>query len=132
MVDTWQPNRKNSEISVQKLSTFAGIITNIDRAKDDLSTLHNEDIAYIETLINTPSSAWIKAIEGLSIEQVKNLCVFFTVGEMVFPNWNFSSNNPTIFFIKHLKSSNNALEKDFIRWLKKQTDNRYIPYGAAL
>lgn len=132
MVDTWQPSSSNDVIPVQKIAGFSALIKSQEDAKQNIKDLIDEDIKLIESLINAPQSAWIKAIEGLSVEQVKKLCVFFTVGEMEFSNWVFASKNPTIYFIKHLKTQSTPLEKDFIRWLKKQTDNRYIPYGAAL
>jgi hypothetical protein len=132
MVDTWQPSSSNDVIPEQKLADFSALIKSQEDAKQNIKGLIAEDIKLIESLINAPQSAWIKAIEGLSAEQVKNLCVFFTIGEMEFSNWVFASKNPAIYFIKHLKAQSEPLEKDFIRWLKKQTDNRYIPYGAAL
>lgn len=132
MVDTWQPSPSNNVIPVQKIAEFAALIKSQEEAKQNLAELSEEDIKLVESFVNSPKSAWIKAIADLSNEQIKNLCVFFTVGEMVFSNWAFTSKNPTIYFIKHLKSHDAAPEKDFIRWLKKQTDNRYIPYGAAL
>jgi|TARA_B110001454_G_C12604826_1_gene386116 hypothetical protein len=132
MVDTWQPSPSNNVISAQKLADFSVFITNQDDAKQTIKGLIDEDIKLVESLVNAPKSAWIKAIEGFSVEQVKKLCIFFTVGEMEFPSWAFSSKNPTIYFIKQLKVAKTPLEKDFIHWLKKQTDNRYIPYGAAL
>ncbi|MBL4799048.1 MAG: hypothetical protein JKY50_16670 [Oleispira sp.] len=132
MVDTWQPSSSNDIISEQKLADFSTLIKSQEDARQNIKGLIEEDIKLIESLINTPQSAWIKAIEGFSAEQVKNLCMFFTIGEMEFSNWVFASKNPTIYFIKHLKAQSTPLEKDFIRWLKKQTDNRYIPYGAAL
>ena len=132
MVDTWQPSSSNDIISEQKLAGFSALIKSQEDARQNIKGLIEEDIKLIESLINTPQSAWIKAIEGFSAEQVKNLCMFFTIGEMEFTNWAFASKNPTIYFIKHLKAQSTPLEKDFIRWLKKQTDNRYIPYGAAL
>ncbi|HCM06632.1 MAG TPA: hypothetical protein DIC30_11560 [Oceanospirillales bacterium] len=132
MVDTWQPNSSNNDISEQKLADFSALIKSQEEAVQCLKELGDEDIKLIEALVNTPKSLWIKAVANLTNEQIINLCIFFTVGEMEFSNWVFGSKNPTIYFIKHLKSKNSAPEKDFIRWLKKQTDNRYIPYGAAL
>jgi hypothetical protein len=132
MVDTWQPTPSNNDISEQKLAEFSALIKSQEEAAQCLKELNSEDIKLIESLVNTPKSLWIEAVANLTNEQIINLCIFFTVGEMEFSNWVFGSTNPTIFFIKHLKSKNAAPEKDFIRWLKKQTDNRYIPYGAAL
>lgn len=132
MVDTWQPSLSNNTIPDQKLVDFSALIKSQEDAKQNMKELSNEDIKLVESLLNVPKAAWIEAIAELTNEQVINLCIFFTLGEMEFPNWAFTSKNPTIYFIKHLKSQNAAPEKDFIRWLKKQTDNRYIPYGAAL
>ena len=101
MVDTWQPSPSNNVISAQKLADFSVFITNQDDAKQTIKGLIDEDIKLVESLVNAPKSAWIKAIEGFSVEQVKKLCIFFTVGEMEFPSWAFSSKNPTIYFIKH-------------------------------
>jgi hypothetical protein len=132
MVDTWQPSSGNDAIPEQKLADFSALIKSREEASTCLKELSDEDIKLIESLLNTPKSSWIKAIADLTDEQIINLCIFFTIGEMEFTNWAFGSKNPTIYFIKHLKSKNSAPEKDFIHWLKKQTDNRYIPYGAAL
>jgi hypothetical protein len=94
--------------------------------------LHSADVDLISRYLNAPQSAWLEAIENFTDTQILNLCMLFTVGEMKFSTWTFGSKNPTIYFLRQLKAENRAAEKDFVRWLKKQTDNRYIPYGPAL
>ncbi len=132
MVDTWQPNTGIDTISVAKLVQLAEIISSQETAKDEIKQLNEADINQIANHLNSSQEAWLKAIETLSTEQVLNLCMVFTLGEMEFSSWSFASKNPTIYFLRHLKAKKTSVEKDFVRWLKKQTDNRYIPYGPAL
>ncbi len=132
MVDTWQPAEQNPVISIEKLSDFASLITGQENIEEDIKRLNSVDINLIASYLNAPKSAWLKAIENFTDLQILNLCMLFTVGEMKFSNWKFGSKNPTIYFLRQLKADNRAAEKDFVRWLKKQTDNRYIPYGPAL
>lgn len=132
MVDTWQPTTGIDGLSTEKLVQLAALITDKDNIKADLKQIDESDINLIANCINTPQDTWVLAITPLSSDQILNLCTLFTIGEMEFPNWAFTSKNPTIYFLRHLKSQKVSVEKDFIRWLKKNTDNRYIPYGPAL
>ena len=132
MVDTWQPTEQKTNISAEKLLGFASLISGQDTIQEDVMRLESADIELVNSYLNTPQSAWLKAIEDLTDAQILNLCMLFTVGEMRFSTWTFGSKNPTIYFLRQLKAENRAAEKDFVRWLKKQTDNRYIPYGPAL
>ena len=132
MVDTWQPNTNTSSISTDKLAQLAAIINNENSVAEDVKQINEADVNLIAGNINTTKESWIEAIKPLSDDQILDLCRVFTVGEMVFAEWNFSSKNPTIYCLRHLKTKGVAVDKEFIRWLKKNTDNRYIPYGPAL
>lgn len=132
MVDTWQPADQKAEISSEKLLDLVSLISSQESIQEDILQLEKADINLLSNHINTPQSAWLKAIENFNDAQILKLCMLFTVGEMQFPTWTFGSKNPTIYFLRHLKTENRAAEKDFVRWLKKQTDNRYIPYGPAI
>ena len=132
MVDTWQPADQKAEISSEKLLGYASLISSQETVQEEIVSLEKADIDLVNNYLNMPQEAWLKAIENFTDAQVLNLCMFFTVGEMKFPTWTFGSKNPTIYFLRHLKSEKRAAEKEFIRWLKKQTDNRYIPYGPAI
>jgi hypothetical protein len=132
MVDTWHPTEQKTNVPAEKLLALASLISSKESLQADVMRLNSADIDLISSYLNAPQSAWLKAIENFTDTQVLNLCMLFTVGEMKFPTWTFGSKNPTIYFLRQLKAENRAAEKDFVRWLKKQTDNRYIPYGPAL
>lgn len=132
MVDTWQPNTGNDTLSTDTLVSLAAVIQGEDSAKNDIKAISESDIQLIANLINTPEDAWLKVIKPLDTEQILNLCRVFTLGEMAFSNWAFAGKNPTIYFLRYLKAQKIVVEKDFIRWLKSNTNNRYIPFGPAL
>lgn len=132
MVDTWNPSDQKTTISAQRLSKLASLISSQDNIQEEVMHLESSDVNLIGSYLNAPQDAWIKAVENIDGAQILKLCMLFTVGEMKFQTWTFGSKNPTIYFLRYLKAKNQAPEKDFIRWLKKQTDNRYIPYGPAL
>ncbi|MFT7260108.1 MAG: hypothetical protein ACI9MS_001971, partial [Glaciecola sp.] len=132
MVDTWHPTEQKTNISAEKLLALSSLISSQESIQEDVMRLHSADVDLICSYLNAPQSSWLKAIENFTDVQVLNLCMLFTVGEMKFSTWTFGSKNPTIYFLRQLKSENRAAEKVFVRWLKKQTDNRYIPYGPAL
>jgi hypothetical protein len=132
MVDTWHPTEQKTNISAEKLLAVASLISSQESIQEDVMRLNSADVDLISSYLNAPQSAWLKAIENFTDAQILDLCMLFTVGEMKFSTWTFGSKNPTIYFLRQLKAENRAAEKDFVRWLKKQTDNRYIPYGPAL
>jgi hypothetical protein len=132
MVDTWQPAEQEMNISTERLSIIVSLINGQESIQEDIMSLDKSDVEWISGFLHAPQSAWLEAIKGVNDENLLKLCILFTVGEMKFPTWTFGSKNPTIYLLRHLKSENRAAEKDFVRWLKKQTDNRYIPYGPAL
>ena len=132
MVDTWQPTEQKTTISAKRLSYIASLVSNQESIQEDVMRLDSSDVELINSYLHLPQSVWLKAIENFNDSQVLNLCMLFTVGEMKYPTWTFGSKNPTIYFLRQLKTEKRPAEKDFVRWLKKQTDNRYIPYGPAL
>ncbi len=132
MVDTWQPNTDIDSISATELDNYAQLITSPESAKDDIKRLSQADIDLIASYINAPEEAWLQGIESFPSDKILKLCILFTLGEMAFSSWAFGSKNPTIYFLRYLKKQKHPVEKDFVRWLKKHTDNRYIPYGPAL
>jgi hypothetical protein len=132
MVDTWQPAEQEMNISIERLSSILSLIGSQESIQEDVMGIEQSDVDWIHGFLHAPQSAWLEASKGFNDMEILKLCMLFTVGEMKFPTWTFGSKNPTIYFLRHLKSENRAAEKDFVRWLKKQTDNRYIPYGPAL
>jgi len=128
MVDTWQPDIETNSITNTEL---ADLVTTQD-VENNLKAITAEQKQIVAGWLKLPESQWLSALEGLNQDQLRALCEFFTLGEMQIADWACGSNNPTIFILRRMKALEIYPEKDFIRSLKKRTDNRYIPYGNAL
>ena len=66
----------------------------------------------------------------LPVEDILVLIKLFTLIE-VLPGWDAGSKSPVIALSKLLKRRN-AFTPDIRKWIKSNTDNRYLPYGSAL
>ena len=133
MVDTWQPNTSFPSLTAAQLSELASSgLYPLESPLTPISALTNEQKDSVTSWLKTTEEQWLNVIPELSPEILTYLCALFTVGEQQLSEWQCGKRNPTILILRHLKGRNAAPEKDFIRWLKKQTDNRYIPYGDAL
>ena len=132
MVDTWQPGIPTSDLTPEKLRPVAEKALAADDINSTIESLDAAEKQSIASWLKQPETQWSSAIQGLTKEQVMALCRLFTVGEMKITDWTCGSQNPTIYLLKQLKTQGQYPEKEFIRWLKKNTDNRYIPFGNAL
>lgn len=75
--------------------------------------------------------SWQSACESLDNQQIHHLIRFFTLAEMQLSGWEAGDKSPVISLVKILKSRDAFPEKDFIRWIKQNTDNRFLPYGPV-
>lgn len=73
--------------------------------------------------------AWQLA-ESRSVTELDHLIRVFTLIESL-PGWDAGAKSPVIAFVKILKS-NGQFGPDLRKWIKSNTDNRYLPYGSAL
>ena len=132
MVDTWQPGIETSTIDNAAIRRLAQQTIESSSIETVLNELSDEQKQQVAGWLKLPAEQWLSAIENLNGDEQKVLCEFFTLGEMQFSDWQCGAKNPTILILRVMKQKNNYPEKDFIRKLKKLTDNRYIPYGDAL
>ena len=132
MVDTWQPNNSLPSITSDGLKSFLSNEYPLVSPMTPVESLSNEQRQTMAHWLKAHESEWSSVIETLETAEVLYLCALLTVGEQHIGEWQCGKRNPTILAVRHLRKMGKAPEKDFIRWLKKQTDNRYIPYGDAL
>ena len=80
--------------------------------------------------IKLPAQSWALA-ETLSSEHIRQLIRFFTLAEYHWANWEAGKLSPVIPLVAQLKQRD-AFDAAFRRWIKTNTDNRYLPNGAIL
>ncbi|MEX0943239.1 MAG: hypothetical protein WD002_11925 [Pseudomonadales bacterium] len=67
--------------------------------------------------------------ESLSDAEIETLIRFFTLAEMQLSGWDGGQDSPVIPLVRILKARG-AFKADLRRWIKANTDNRFLPYGA--
>jgi len=80
--------------------------------------------------IKLPAQNWAAA-ETLPLEHIRQLIRFFTLAEYHWAGWEAGKLSPVIPLVAQLKQRD-AFDATFRRWIKTNTDNRYLPNGAIL
>lgn len=128
-IATWEPSAPKN-IDNQIVTKF--IKLSEDDLLSDLSNqLGSEAIQQQAYLMKALPELWQSACESLDNAQIQHLIRFFTLAEMQLSGWEAGDKSPVIVLIKILKGRNAFPEKDFIRWIKQNTDNRFLPYGPV-
>jgi len=81
-------------------------------------------------LMTLPASAW-DFLKGRDTASLTGLVRFFTVAENQLPGWSAGSKSPVIALVSILKERG-EFTTELRKWVKSNTDNRYLPYGSAL
>ena len=75
---------------------------------------------------------WERTASSFSDEQLIALIRFLTVAEMKIPGWRCDEKSPAIAIAGLLKQRGRRLDRDLLRWIRNNSDNRYIPHGPVL
>lgn len=127
-VGVWEP-KKPTRVEPEKLTQWLEIFRGAD--PDDLPASLSEDTIQADAVfMKLDESAW-QAAEQLEDNELEDLIRFFTLAEMQVPNWQGGETSPVIYLVKVLRARN-AFSPGLRKWVKRHTDNRYLPYGPAL
>ena len=125
-IDVWEPQKPLS-IDEALLQELAGVYPRgetlaeqLDEpwVKDKMQLMHQEADAF-------------RAAQNLSDDVLADLIRFFTLAEMQLPGWEAGKKNPVIYLVRILKDRD-GFDPGLRKWIKTNTDNRYLPYGSAL
>ena len=132
-IGVWEPGKPQVEapveVDLQMLERFASLAK--EEKLDDLNgTVSPADKNSGAALMKLESSQWAPA-EDLGNEQLELLIRFFTIAEVELSGWEGGKRCPVIYLVRILKDRD-AFTPELRRWIKSNTDNRYLPYGSAL
>ncbi len=127
-VGVWEPG-KSISVSTEQLQKLVSQVGEIDLAQLT-STCDDEFMDSNAWMMKLGESAW-QVADALPAEDLVRLVRFFTLAEMQLPGWEGGKRNPVICLVKILKSRD-EFPADLRKWIRANTDNRYLPYGAAL
>lgn len=132
MVDVWQPTSDAG--NAPDLTVLKNLALKSDALQQGqpLATINDSELASARSWIQLSEAAWQESIQQLTDLERLQLATFYTVAEVKLSGWQARDKNPAIWIFRYLKKNGQLPEKEFIKALKSQTDNRFIPYGSVL
>lgn len=127
---TWTPDNTAPQPPTRDTLIQAATLGQADaeffpaQAPDALNELHE--------WIKQPQSQWQPELEPLETETLIALVRFFTLAEQHWAGWEAGDKNPAIWICKTLKPRGAFPDVELTRWVKANTDNRFLPYGNPL
>ena len=127
-IGVWEP-AGSTEIDLAKLKEFIELAESADLSKLK-TTLPEAFISSNAGVMKRQSSDW-QALNELDNEELVLLARFFTLAEFQLPAWEGAKLSPVIYIVKVLKQRD-SFDAELRKWIKANTDNRYLPNGAIL
>ncbi|MEE2914008.1 MAG: hypothetical protein VX745_04985 [Pseudomonadota bacterium] len=127
-IEVWEPKHP-AGVTLEQLTALSAQMVDADLS--DLGTvLDKESIKRDATLMTQTEESW-EVAAALSDDDIVVLIRFFTLAEMQLAGWEAGKRSPVVPLVKILKSRG-VFTPELRKWVKANTDNRYLPNGAAL
>lgn len=127
-IGIWEPTSP-STLTLDRLHELLTQISGLESSKL-FSLLGDDFIRANSQLMKLDASTW-QVADGLVEAELVSLVRFFTLAEMQLPGWEAGNQNPVIPLVRILKERD-GFSVELRKWIKANTDNRYLPYGSAL
>ncbi len=125
-IDVWEPKEK-SLISRNLLYQISDAFR-VNRLDSDF---FSEDFIKDNADLMQQSQESFDIVNSFPDDVIIDLIKFFTLAEMTYSGWKAGKKSPVIYLVKILKGR--AVFCDELRkWIKNNSDNRYLPYGSVL
>jgi hypothetical protein len=130
-IGTWEPGSKKSVdiVEHEKLMELLSCFQSADPEKlsESMSATQVQTNA---GLMSLSEESW-QSCDLFADEELEPLVRFFTLAEMQLPGWDSGAKSPVIYLVKVMKKRG-SFTPEFRKWIKKNSDNRYIPNGSVL
>lgn len=123
-IGSWDPAASHNEISKTAL-TFALTLNDSENFPEQAPS----EVEKLQPFMKVSKDLWEIAVGDMTSDELKTLCKFFTLAEQNWNDWFAGDKNPVIWICKILKTRNEFPDKELTSWIKKHTENRYLPYG---
>jgi hypothetical protein len=127
-IGVWEP-QSPSGLTLEQIQSVLSVVKDIEM-NELASTLEDSFIASNSGLMNLDKTSWQEATH-LSFVEIEALIRFFTLAEMQLPGWEGGNRSPVIYLAKILKTRG-EFSTELKKWVKANTDNRYLPNGSVL
>lgn len=122
-----------SDNSVDAKKLAHKLINQLSDSSDSLegiieSLSHDEKKAGIRLHLIEPLF-WSNELKNCSDDILISCIKFFALSEMLIAQWHFSEKSPAIYCSKLFRKRKKRLPTELIVWLKKYSDNQFLPFG---
>ena len=125
-VDTFDPGALQAPMDQAAVADLCRAAARFDGQTPDLSELEERRFA---PLVTHPE--WADAAEKLDDATLVQLIRLLTVGEGIYAGWQAGDKSAVIITVRVLKSRE-AFDTELSRWIKANTDNKFLPHGSLL
>lgn len=130
MIDEWQPAASVTQIDVALLQLICAQTS--PEQPSQIPEIDASQQAQLASYIQGTEQLWYSVLDQLEVSEMLALAFFYTRAEEKWSAFTAGSDNPAIWIFRYLKTNNQLPEKTIIKQLKKETKNRFIPYGSVL
>ncbi|MEX0584292.1 MAG: hypothetical protein WEB07_00910 [Natronospirillum sp.] len=126
---TWEPNTDALKPDPDRVSQWA------QRQWDDhsaLTKLDDLDKASLQRWISLPLERWEPVLDGRTPDELVHLMRLFTLAEQHLPGCEAGDQSPVITAFRLYRKATGKPDPTLTRWIKANTDNRFLPYGPVL
>ena len=131
-IGTWDPGARSeptTSVAADLMQKFVALGRSIDESVT-ATDLEAAGVSGESWVMAAAAGAWEEA-NTLENEDLIGLAKFFTLVEQQVAGWDAGKTSPVIPLVKILKTRD-AFTPELRKWIKKNTDNRYLPHGSAL
>jgi len=127
-VETFDPDSAKPGMTPASLARLLRAASNLDGERFGLTALEADRMAPI---VRHGAVDWRALAGDLSDDEIVSLIRLFTLAEAVIPAWEAGAKSPVIPLVAEMKNRG-SLPADLTRWIKANTENRFLPYGSLL
>lgn len=128
-VGTWEPGGGSEQSAIVIDGDLLQLFLSLPREAVSQNDLQEAGIADKNAVMKLGHDAW-QIADVCTSEELSHLIRVFTLVEAV-PGWDAGAKSPVIALVKILKARG-EFDAELRKWVKANTDNRYLPYGSAL
>lgn len=131
-IGTWQPGNKPTQaihFSEELLQRFISLGKQAE-VPDLASALTPAEVSAGAVLMTIDRSNW-DFLRDRDVASLTSLIRFYTLAEAQLPGWQAGNKSPVIALVTFLKQRD-EFPAELRKWIKANTDNRYLPYGSVL
>lgn len=132
-VTTWDPSQPSGQSASQPdlacVRTWAASAWPNEQA---LTALTDDDRNSLKAWITLDWTIWEPVITQLTADELCHLMQLMTLAESHIGGCDAGAKSTVIHAFRQHKSKFGAPDKELVRWIKANTQNRFLPYGPVL